>query len=48
MAVAGVLPPTETLSEFTGTVWTPTNQQALLGQITPEEALKQMNEAIHG
>ncbi len=48
MAVAGVLPPTETLSEFTGSVWTPTNQAALLGQMTPEDALKTMNDALHG
>ena len=47
MAVAGILPPTETLSEFINNVWAPTNQQALLGEITPEEALAIMNEALH-
>lgn len=45
---AGVLPPTDTLSEFTGTVWSQTNQQALLGQITAEEALAIMNASIWG
>jgi multiple sugar transport system substrate-binding protein len=45
---AGVLPPTDTLSEFTGNVWAQTNQQALLGQITPEDALAIMNAAIWG
>ena len=48
MAVAGILPPTETLSEFINNVWAPTNQQALLGEITPEDALAIMNEALHG
>ena len=48
MAVAGILPPTETLSEFINNVWAPTNQQALLGEITPEEALEIMNEALNG
>ncbi len=45
---ANVLPATDTLTEFTGTVWTSANQQALLGQITPSEALAQMHTAIHG
>ena len=45
---AGVLPPTETISEFINNVWASTNQQALLGQISAEEALKIMNDAIQG
>lgn len=45
---AGVLPPTDTLTEFINNVWAPTNQQALMGQITPEDALKTMNDALHG
>ena len=45
---AGVLPPTDTLTEFINNVWAPTNQQALMGQITPEEALETMNKALHG
>lgn len=47
-AVSGVLPATETVSEFINNVWTPTNQAALLGQMTAEDALAEMNEAIHG
>ena len=45
---AGVLPPTDTLTEFINNVWASTNQQALLGQITAEEALKIMNDSLHG
>ncbi len=45
---ANVLPTTDTLSEYTGTVWAAANQQALLGQVTPEEALAQMQAALHG
>lgn len=45
---AGVMPPTDTLTEFINNVWAPTNQQALMGQITPEEALAEMNKALHG
>ncbi len=45
---AGVLPPTDTLSEFVNNVWTSTNQQALLGKITPEAALALMQKALHG
>lgn len=45
---AGVLPPTDTLTEFINSTWANTNQQALLGQITPEEALKIMQTALHG
>ena len=48
MAVAGVLPATDTVSEFINNVWAPTNQQALLGQITAEEALQIMNDALNG
>ena len=46
--VAGVLPPTDTLSEFTGNVWAPTNQKALAKEISPEEALAEMQAALHG
>ena len=45
---AGVLPPTDTLTEFINNVWASTNQQALLGQITAEEALQIMNDSLHG
>jgi multiple sugar transport system substrate-binding protein len=45
---AGVLPPTDTLAAFANSVWANTNQQALLGKITPEEALAVMQRAIHG
>lgn len=45
---AGILPLTDTLTEFTGNVWAPTNQKALLGEITAEEALAEMNAALHG
>lgn len=48
MACAGVLPSTDTVSEFINNVWAPTNQQALLNQITAEEALQIMNEVLHG
>ena len=45
---AGVLPFTETISEFSNNVWASTNQQALLGQISAADALKTMNDAIQG
>jgi len=45
---AGVLPPTDTLTEFINNVWAPTNQQALMGQISAEDALATMNAALHG
>ena len=46
--VAGVLPSTETVSEFINNVWAPTNQAALLGQMSAEDALAEMNAALHG
>lgn len=45
---AGVLPPTDTLTEFINLTWANTNQQALLGQISAEEALKIMQKSLHG
>ncbi len=48
LKVAGVLPPMDTQIEFTGNIWAPTNQQALTGEITPEQALETMNKALHG
>lgn len=45
---AGVLPPTDTLSEFINSTWANTNQQALLEQISAEEALGIMQKALHG
>jgi len=45
---AGVLPPTDTVAEFANNVWSNTNQQALLGEISPKEALEIMHNAIHG
>ncbi|HBP38917.1 MAG TPA: sugar ABC transporter substrate-binding protein [Clostridiales bacterium] len=48
LQIAGVLPPTDTIAEFSNSVWAGTNQQALLGQITAEKALEIMNKAIHG
>lgn len=48
MAYAGVLPATDTVSEFINNVWAPTNQQALLGQVSAEDALQTMNDALHG
>ncbi len=48
LKVAGVLPPMDTQTEFTGNIWAPTNQQALTGEITPEQALETMNKALHG
>lgn len=45
---AGVLPPTDTLTEFINSVWANTNQQALLGQISAEEALGIMQKSLHG
>lgn len=47
-AFAGCLPPTDTLSEFINNVWQPTNQQALLGVITAEEALQIMQDSLWG
>lgn len=46
--IAGVLPPTDTVTEFINSVWSNTNQQALLGQVTPEDALKIMNQSLNG
>ena len=46
--VSGVLPTTETVSEFINNVWAPTNQAALLGQMSAEDALAEMNAALHG
>ena len=43
-----VLPPTDTVTEFINSVWSNTNQQALLGQVTPEEALEVMNQSLNG
>lgn len=47
-AVAGILPSTETVSAFINNTWVPTNQAALLGQMTAEDALAEMNAALHG
>lgn len=44
---AGVLPPTDTLTEFINSTWANTNQQALLGQISAEDALKIMQKSLH-
>ena len=46
--IAGVLPPTDTVTEFINSVWSNTNQQALLGQVAPEDALKIMNQSLNG
>lgn len=45
---AGVLPQTDTLTEFINSTWSNTNQQALLGQISAEEALGIMQKSLHG
>ena len=45
---AGVEPATDTLSEFQNNVWASANQEALMGLKTPEDALAEMNAALHG
>ena len=47
LSFAGVLPPTETLAEFVNNFWANTNQQALLGQLTAEQALAIMDGALN-
>lgn len=48
LEIAGVLPPTDTVSEFINSVWANTNQQAMLGEIDAKEALTVMNQSLNG
>lgn len=48
LEIAGILPLTETATEFINTTYPNTNQQALLGQITAEDACKIMNASLNG
>ena len=43
---AGIIPVLDTTTEWITTVWPSTVQQALLGQITAEEAMKQLDAAL--
>ena len=48
LEIAGVLPPTDTVSEFINSVWANTNQQALLGELDAAGALEVMNQSLNG
>lgn len=48
LEIAGVLPPTDTVSEFINSVWANTNQQALLGELDTAGALEVMNQSLNG
>ena len=44
---AGILPVLDTTTEWINNVWPATVQQALLGEITAEEACKKLQEELY-
>ena len=48
LKIGGIMPLTDTITDFINNVYPGTNQQALLGQIDAAKAMKIMNDSIHG
>ena len=48
LPIAGVLPDSSKTADFTSTVWPTNMQQALLGQITPEQMMRAIDKLYNG